>query len=94
MTVDYEYANKNTCPDLEGIHTDVAASTMDNKNIQGCHWTPCAGFVRKGKAKYKPAEDWTVHVCDSKCKALRVTWDVELSSGDEGKLDTIVDSNS
>jgi len=35
----YTYTGKSTRPtNLYVIHTDVAASTMTNKNIQHCEW--------------------------------------------------------
>jgi len=34
----YDYPNKITCPNMEGIHTDVAASAMADKAITGCRW--------------------------------------------------------
>lgn len=34
----HSYTGKTTAPDLDQIHTDVAASTMTNKNIQYCSW--------------------------------------------------------
>ena len=34
----YNYSSKAVSVNIQGIHTDVAASTMTNKNIQGCTW--------------------------------------------------------
>jgi hypothetical protein len=36
--MDYLYENIATEPDLTGIHTDVEASAMTDKNIEGCRW--------------------------------------------------------
>ena len=36
--MNYLYENVVTEPDLNGIHTDVAASAMVDKNIGGCRW--------------------------------------------------------
>jgi hypothetical protein len=38
MSVNYEYVDKATSPDLTGIHDDVAASAMTDKNIEWCRW--------------------------------------------------------
>jgi len=34
----YVYPNKTTLPDLGTIHTDVTASTMVDKALNGCTW--------------------------------------------------------
>lgn len=36
--VSNDYTGKTVEPNLPQIHTDVAASAMTNKNIQGCRW--------------------------------------------------------
>lgn len=36
--VEYKYENKNASPNLDGIHLDVVASAMTDKNIEYCRW--------------------------------------------------------
>ena len=38
MPTMYEYTDKTTEPDLDQIHTDVAASAMTDKVIEYCTW--------------------------------------------------------
>lgn len=38
MSVKYEYHDITSDPGLERIHTEVAASEMTDKNIEGCRW--------------------------------------------------------
>ena len=35
---DYEYPDIDTMPNMGGIHTDVVASEMTDKDIIGCVW--------------------------------------------------------
>ena len=38
MSITYEYLDKITSPNLTGIHDDVIASAITDKNIEWCRW--------------------------------------------------------
>lgn len=38
MAIEYQYTEKTTSPNLTGIHSGVAASTMVDKTLDYCSW--------------------------------------------------------
>lgn len=34
----YEYTNKTSCPNIDGITLDISTSTMINKNLDHIRW--------------------------------------------------------
>ena len=75
----YDYADKTSSPNLDGIHTDVAASAMTDKAISFCRWD----------------EECVDGSCSPPCTGhLHVVFTTELSGGDKTILDGIVSDNS
>jgi hypothetical protein len=92
MSVNYEYPDKTTEPNMDQIKTDIDASAMENKNMENIVWHKRQEITRFGIAKYKPDQEWSPPAPYD--DTLVVTWDVELSGGDKTILDGIVADNS
>lgn len=65
MSEMYEYTGKTTEPDLDQIHTDVAASAMTDKTIEYCIWDDstdklCTWFANALSGADKTAFDTVV----------------------------------